>query len=162
MPLCIHQIALTWSSTLSVPSKTIFWKCSCLSWAREPVKYKCSGICSCMYAHNSHTVQFLPCGVTLFGLKCWCSSRFSFRVDLRRKWCHATKINTPYSALHCRSPTFGQERKGLMTMSKHFLYYRSSKCHIIRLWWRSPLYVRIFIFKWIECRLRISDATRKK
>lgn len=76
--ICIHPKALTWSSILSVPSKTIFWKCSCLSWAREAVKYKCSGICSCMHAHNSHTVPFLPCGVMLLRFKFWWSSLFSF------------------------------------------------------------------------------------
>lgn len=98
--------------------------------------------------HTSVT-QFLPCGVRLLTFKFWCSSTFSFRVDFRKKWCHATQINAPCSALHCTSPMFGQERKDLMTMSKHFCHYRSRKCQMMRLWWRIPLYVWIFIFRWI-------------
>lgn len=109
--ICIHQMALTWSSILSAPSKTIFWKCSCLSWTREPVKYKCSGICSRMYAHNNHSVQFLPCGVTLLRLKCWCSSLFSF-TELTLGGSDVMQQRTTLPALHSTAhlPCLG--RKG--------------------------------------------------
>lgn len=50
-------------------------------------------------------------------------SFFFHRVDFRRKWCHATQINAPCSALHQISPTFGQEqqeREGLIKCQNIF------------------------------------------
>lgn len=131
--ICTNQMDLTWSSILSVPSKTIFWKCSCLSWAREAVKYKLSGICLYMYAHNSQMVQFLPCGVTLVRFKFWCSSLFSFteltlagnNVILNRSMLPALPPTKPLTCLGRSS------RKGRMWwqwQNVKCLHYRSRKC----------------------------------
>lgn len=115
---------LTWSSILSEPSKTIFWKCSCLSWAREAVKYKRSGTCLYMYAHNSHIEQFLPCWGMLLRFKFRCSSLFPFTelilvgsdVILNGSMFPEIK-STPHQTSHMLGQEW-QENEGVMAMTK--------------------------------------------
>lgn len=120
-----------------------------------------------MYAHNSQRVQFLPCGVTLLRFKFRCSRLFSLTeltlvgsdVILNRPMLPALPPTKP---LTCLGRSSRKGRVWWQWQNIKFLHYRSKKCQMIRLWCRIPLYVWIFIFKWIRYRLMVPDAAREK
>lgn len=120
-----------------------------------------------MYAHNSQMVQFLPCGVMLLRFKFRCSSLFSFtELTLAEIYAILNKSMLPAlrptKSLTCLGRSSRKGRVWWQRQNVMLLHYRSRKCQMIRLWCSIPLYVWMFIFKWIRYRLMVPDAAREK